>query len=360
MKERCIVIIYNILEEDRENYYTDVNSVEDALTKLGYDVKKISVGQNINEVLSDLKKASPMCIFNLCEGFNGNSWGEVYIAGLLELLGMPYTGSGPFGLALALNKAKTKDVLRSNGIKVPLYQVFNRVGSLREFFSNGVNIPLSEMLKFPLIVKPLHEDGSYGIDCDSVVYDERGLYNRINIVYEKFKEPAIVEKYIDGREINVSILGNNKNSKILPISEIDYSNMPLRLPRVCSYRAKWESKSKEYKNTVPICPADLSINLKKKLEKIAIKVFNTMECRDYARVDIRLDKFENPYIIDVNPNPCLNPDSGFVCSAKMFGLDYKELIGEILNICMQRSLDPERSRMRSDAEWSNYTKVTAR
>lgn len=339
MKEGCIVIIYNLLEEDKEDYYTDVNGVEGALDKLGYDVKKISVGQDINKVLSNIKKASPMCIFNLCEGFNGNSWGEVYIAGLLELLKIPYTGSGPFGLALALNKAKTKDVLRSNGIKVPLYQVFSER-----------NVSISKVLKFPLIVKPLHEDGSYGIDTNSVVCDGKGLYNRINTIHRKFREPAIVEEHIDGREINVSILGNKKELRVLPISEIDYSSMPLHLPRICGYKAKWRPRSKEYKNTVPICPADLSGDLKNQICDIAIKVFNIIECRDYARVDIRLDKFKNPYIIDVNPNPCLNPDSGFVRSAKVFGLDYTGLIGEILNICMQRN----------NARCCNYTKVTAR
>lgn len=321
-----IVVVYNLVENDKEDYYEDVKNVEEALVELGYDVTKLWVGDDIEDFIFRIKKASPKCIFNLCEEVWGNSWGEVYIAGLLELLGLPYTGSGPFALGLSLDKAKTKDVLKANNIKVPLYKVFKE----------GEAIP-SVGLEFPLIVKPLHEDGSFGIDCGSVVYDEEDLSCRINAMHKRFKEPVIVEEYIDGREINVSILGNNKNLQVLPISEIDYSNMPPNYPRICSYKAKWEVSSIEYKNTVPVCPADLPPKLCEEIEDIAIRVYDIIGCRDYARIDIRLDKLLEPYIIDVNPNPCLNPDSGFVRSAKKAGFSYVELVGKIVDLCMERN-----------------------
>lgn len=326
MKNNNIAIIYSFLEKDKEDYYKDVDSVNEALEKLGYKVSKVAVGNDIVNLLSDIKNISPACIFNLCEEVGGNIWGEVYVAGILELLGIPYTGSGPFGLMLSLNKAKTKDVLQSHGIKVPSYKVFD---------AKEDSIP--ETLKYPFIVKPLHESGSYGIDRNSVVYDEYSLRNKINAVYEEFREPSIIEEYIEGTELSVSILGNGKDLVILPISEIDYSKIQKGSPTICSYNAKWKTRSKEYRNTVPICPADLSGRLKDKIQNIAAKVYEVMECRDYARVDIRLDKNENPYIIDVNLNPCLSSNSGFVRSARASGLSYEDLIKEILDACIERN-----------------------
>lgn len=326
MKNNNIAITYSFLEKDKEDYYKDVDSVNNALEKLGYKVNKVAVGGDIIKLVSDIKNISPMCIFNLCEEVNGDIWGEAYIAGILELLEIPYTGSGPFGLMLSLNKAKNKDVLQRHSIKVPMYKVFD---------AEEDNIP--ETLKYPFIVKPLYESGSYGIDRDSVVYDEHSLRNKIEAIYEKFREPSIIEEYIEGRELNVSILGNGKDLAILPISEIDYSKTPKGAPTICSYNAKWKTRSKEYRNTVPICPADLSNRLKEKIQNVSVKVYEIMECRDYARVDIRLDKNEIPYIIDVNLNPCLSLNSGFVRSAKASGLSYEDLIKEILDACIERN-----------------------
>lgn len=339
MKEECITIIYNTLEEDgarlftheldKEDYYKSVGNVEKALEKIGYNVNKIQLRHGIGGLLSYIEELSPICIFNMCEEFNGDSWGEVYIAGILELLKIPYTGTGPMGLALSLNKAKSKDILNKYGIKVPRYKVFNLDYKKNESMDSGV--------KFPLIVKPLYEDGSYGIDNDSVVHNGKDLNEKIKEIHDKFSEPAIAEEYIDGRELNVSILGNGKNLKVLPISEIDYFNVPQDMPKICSYKAKWEIGSEEYKNTIPVCPAELPRRLKENIQDISIKVYNIMECRDYARIDLRLDSAQNPYIIEVNPNPCLSHDSGFVCSAVVAGMSYVELIDGILNICIERS-----------------------
>lgn len=326
MKENRIAVLYSLLENNKENYYDNVDSVENALEKKGFDVWQIPVGKDLRAVAAGIQKISPKCIFNLCEEVRGNSWGEAYMAGVLELLGIPYTGSGAFSLGLSLNKARTKDVLRANGIKTPLYQVFH---TKLDILSNG--------LKFPLIVKPLHEDGSYGIHLNSVVNSKNALYNRIKAIYKRFKEPAMVEEYINGRELNVSILGNGKNTKVLPISEIDYTTMPHKMPKICTYNAKWKIESKEYKHTVPVCPAPISNKIRKIIEDIAIRVYDIMGCRDYARIDIRLDKKEIPYIIEVNPNPCLSMDSGFARSAREAGLSYEDLIAKIVDICMERS-----------------------
>lgn len=325
MENKNIALLYNILKKDKEGYYTDVNSVGKSLGKLGYKVKKVPVSADIKGFISTLKKISPLSVVNLCEEINNDSWGEIYIAGVLELLKIPYTGSGPTGLAYCLNKAREKDILQSHGISVPAYQVFR-----------AEKDPISARLKYPLIIKPLCEDGSYGIDNKSVVYNKNGIHRKINALKKKFGESVIVEEYIVGRELNVSVLGNGKNVTVLPISEINYSNMPVKMPKICSYRAKWDKKSVEYRGTISECPARLYPGLRKMIEETAVKAYDIMECRDYARIDIRLDKKSIIYIIDINPNPCLGRDSGFVRSALELGFTYEGLLQEIINVCLKR------------------------
>jgi D-alanine-D-alanine ligase len=333
MKQNRVTLLYSQVKNNKENYNSDVESVYNALCCLGYKTQKIPVGNNIGDLISDIKENNPDFIFNLCEEACGNSWGEIYIAGVLELLRVPYTGSSPFSLSLSLDKAKTKDVLLSNGINVPRYMVYDMIRSSAQaqLRSSG-----PRELKFPIIVKPLQEDGSYGIWPDSVVYNKKNLLKKVFLINKQFNQPAIAEEYKEGRELNVSILGNGKNLKVLPISEVDYSKMPEKLPKICTYKAKWDENSDEYKGTIPVCPADLSKKTRNMAENAAVKAYNAMLCRDYARIDIRLDKNKIPYIIDVNPNPCLAPDSGFVRSGAAAGYNYEGLIGEILENCRKR------------------------
>lgn len=342
MKER-IAILYNTLEEDKAQEgqrYKDVEMIDETLQGLGYKVERISVGRDISESISHLISVSPGYIFNLCEEVDNNSWGEIYVVGLLELLRIPYTGSNPPCLALSLNKARTKDILQSNGIPAPRYQVFD-----------SEKAELGEGLNFPLIVKPLCEDGSFGIESSSVVYDKEKLYERVSVNRKEFNGPVIAEEYINGREFNIAILGNGQAIRALPISEIDYSTLPTDAPRICSYSAKWEKDSIEYKGTLPICPAPISERLQRKLEDVAVKVYKIMGCADYARVDVRLTEDEEvPYVIDVNPNPCISPDSGFVRSARAAGMNYNNLISTIFSICQERY---------SNGKRDEYSKTTS-
>lgn len=324
MTKKPLTILHNNLSQD-EDYNRDINDIHTVLAMAGYEVSRLPVDGNVEKLISDIKLLSPMCIFNLCEEVKEDSWGEIYIAGLLELLGIPYTGTGPYGLALCLDKAKNKDILSNNGIKVPAYQVCT-------FGQQGSELKLS----FPVIMKPLHEDGSYGIVSDAVVTDKRGLEEKTKMIYEQYGQPAIAEEYIKGREFNVSILGNGDKRKALPLAELDFSNMPLDLPRICSYRAKWTPDSAEFKGTSPICPVKIRTSLRHKMESIALDVCRIINCCDYARVDMRMKDDETIYVIDVNPNPCISPDAGFVKAAQTAGMDYGTLINEIVNICLER------------------------
>jgi len=327
MKKNAVILYNNLGEEKDQNIdiYKDIRLIAEAIEERGDSVTKIMVDNNIRGVVAHLLDNRPEYIFNLCEEVENNSWGEIYVAGIIELLKIPYTGSGPFCLALSLNKAKSKDILKCNEIPVPDYQVFN-----------SENEELKLELKFPLIVKPLYEDGSFGIEKSSVVNNTEELKNQVKKKREEFNELVIVEQYIEGREINVAVLGNKDYIEIMPISEIDYSTMPDFIPKICTYSAKWEKESIEYKASVPVCPAKLTEEQKEILKDTAIRVYKLMDCKDYARVDIRLSKENIPYVIDINPNPCISPDSGIIRSARVSGLEYNDFIDKIITNCQKR------------------------
>jgi len=187
-----------------------------------------------------------------------------------------------------------------------------------------------------MIVKPLHEDGSLGISEKSVVFDDETLGRQIQYVIDKYHQPALVEEFIDGRELNVSLIETNGKVGVLPISEIDYSELPEGLAKICGYEAKWVPESLEYQRSKPICPAPLEWLMKKRLEHIAVRVFKLFGCRDYARVDIRVDREGKIYVIDVNPNPDISPQAGMTRAIKAQGMAYEEFIGGLLERALQR------------------------
>lgn len=298
-----------------------VNSLDDA----GFSVKTLPV-YNARRFIAELLDLKTDLIYNFCEMVELNSQEEVFAAGLYELLGIPYTGSPPMALGLCLDKAKTKIMLSYYGIPTAKFEIFNeRLDGYRK-----IN------LNFPLIVKPLHEDASAGIDEKSVVYDIKELEERVSYILSFFKQPALVEEFIDGREINVAILGNNP-PVVLPISEIDFSQLPSHLPKIVSYQAKWIPNTDYYEKTIPICPAPLEPELERKVKEIALACYKIMGCRDYARVDMRIDKNGNPYVLEVNPNPDLARNAGFMRSASVYGLTPSETIVKIAELALERA-----------------------
>jgi D-alanine-D-alanine ligase len=246
------------------------------------------------------------------------------IPALLDLFRIPYTGSSPLTLGLCQDKGKVKDILQTQGILTPRYKIFEKAeGSVKG------NI-------FPMIVKPLHEDGSLGISRGSVVFDDESLSKQIQYVIDRYRQPALVEEFIDGRELNVGLIETNGKVQVLPVSEIDYSEFPNGIPKICGYEAKWVMESPEYQKSKPLCPAPLEWVMKKSLEHIAIKVFKLFGCRDYARVDIRVDRDGKIFILEVNPNPDISPQSGMVRALKAQGMTYMEFVGNVLERALQR------------------------
>ncbi len=309
----------------QDDILTEAKEVEQALSRLGYTTRRLQiVYQNIETFLQELLLYRGDIVFNLCEDIKGEGVYEAYVASLMELLGVVYTGSGPLTLGLSLNKSKTQRFLSANGLPVPAHLVFE----------TGLEA-LPANVQFPLIVKLLHEDGSLGMEKDSVVENETALREQVMKMMVKYHQPVIAEEYIDGREFNVAILGNGKNAQILPISEIDFSSIPPGMPRILTFASKWKEDSPEYKKTPPVCPASLSSSLEKRLHALALRASAALGCRDYVRVDFRA-RGETPYIIEVNPNPAISSDAGFIRSAQAAGLSYADVIGKIVECAIAR------------------------
>jgi D-alanine-D-alanine ligase len=247
----------------------------------------------------------------------------MHIAGVFELLKIPYTGSGPITLGTCLNKVRTKEILSYHGIPTPKFAVFK----------SAARVTLDDGMQFPLFVKPAREDASSN---DSVVYDVPSLRKRVRYVHQNHDQPVLVEEFIEGRELNVAVMGNRKPF-VLPISEIDFSAMPDSLHRIVSYECKWVAESDEYRTTKGICPAKLPSAVEAKMREIALHAYRLMGCRDYARVDMRLNKNNQPFVLEVNPNPDISRDAGFVRSVKAAGLTFEEMVGMIIEYALERN-----------------------
>jgi D-alanine-D-alanine ligase len=303
----------------------EIEFVENSLRKAGFKVNVLPV-YNARRFINDILNLKTDLIYNFCEMVELESQEEVFAAGLFELVKVPYTGAPPMTLGLCLDKAKTKIILSHYGIPTAKFDLFNE----------SIDGCKKINLRFPVIVKPVREDASAGINEKSVVYDRKELEERVEYIIKMFKQPALVEEFIDGREVNVAILGNNP-PVVLPISEIDFSHLPSHLPKIVSYEAKWIPNTDYYEKTIPICPAPLEPELERKIKDIALSCYKIMGCRDYARVDMRIDKEGNPYVLEVNPNPDLSRNAGFMRSASVYGLTPEETIVKIAEIAIERS-----------------------
>ncbi len=334
MKKTNILILYSLPSPflpngthdpvGQESVLARLQAVQEALLFLGHRVQTLESAGDLLPLVENILAARPDLIFNLCEEYHSQTQLEMHIAALLELLAIPFTGSSSLVLGLSQDKGKTKSILAHYGIPTPAYQVWTREEN-----------KLSPDLHFPFVVKPLGEDASLGIDNDAYVQDEKSLRRQVQKIHQLHGQPALVEEYIDGRELNVSILGNTA-LQVLPISEIDFSTLPAKIPRICSYAAKWMEGSQEFIHTVPFCPAVLSLEIEKKVLEVSLQSYRITGCRDYGRVDIRLSLEGIPYVLEINANPDISPDAGMTRSAKVAGYAYPDFIGRIAELAWAR------------------------
>ena len=314
--------VENVDLSERE-FLKQIALIKKTLQKKYMSVETLAINSDIKSALKKILHFSPDLIFNFVESVEGNSNYESYVAGLFDILGIPYTGNGPITLANCLIKSRTKQILQSHGIRTPKHYIaqLNDSPDKNEFD-----------LKFPLILKLAREDASIGISEFSVVRNFDEMKERLEYLYSSFKQEVLIEEYVEGRELNVAVLGD----KILPISEIRFDGLPDDLPKIVTYEAKWSPDSIYYKHTNPKCPAPLDEPLKHKIEKMARAAFDALDCRDYARVDIRLNQKNVPYVIEVNPNPDISPDAGFIRSAATDGISYEEVLYRMSTFALNR------------------------
>ncbi len=302
---------------------TATQNLYKALTSLGYQVVKISVRDNLEELEDRLCSFPPKntFIFNNCDGFNGNNMGAVKVIRLIERMGFKHTGATADSIELCIDKPRTKKRLKQFGIPTPNYQVFKHAGG--DF-----------RLEFPVIVKPSVEDASMGIDLSSVVVNMADLFSRVSYIIEKYEQPAMVEQFVAGRELAVAMWGN-AILESLPIAEDDFSAIPDPLQHVLTYESKWKPESPYFQNIPSRIPADLTRTEELAIRKVAEDSFRAVGLRDLGRVDIR---FQNgiPYVIDINEIPDLSPDAGFWNSARESGLTYPKMVERVLTHAMKR------------------------
>ena len=293
----------------------EVSAIEESLREGGFNPFVLSVDNFSKDLIQIISEISPKFIFNLCEEINGKCELEMCVAGLLDLMGIPYTGSAPFALGLALNKFHVKQILRSAGI--PTARGYVRYPGHRAAIPRGMH--------FPMFVKPSREDASLGINSNSVCHTAKQLEKQIRYIHEVYHQEALIEEYLDGREFNVSVVGD-RNPEVLAISEINFSGLPEGEPRIVSYRAKWDEDSPLFNFTVPICPASITRRLENRIKDIAIRSYQCIGCRDYARIDMRTDSRGSIHVLEVNPNPDISPKAGFARAARAAGYSYSDII----------------------------------
>ena len=320
---RITVLTYAEAEDDKEVDIA-VTQVAGALKELGHTPSILSVHGDIKKLLAGLSRRRPELVFNMMEMWGDDIGGDIPVVGLLEMLGLHYTGCGPGEFYLGQDKALAKKILAYEGISYPKFAVFSRDADLE----TGGN------LRMPLFVKPLTADASIGIEGDSLVHDAMSLMKRVVSIHEKVKDSALAEEYIEGREFYVGVLGNHEPVAFPPI-EVDFTGFPEGAPKIMGAKAKFDVDSPEYKGTKSVL-ADIPDELRAKLQRAALQAYRALRVRDYGRVDMRLTDTGEIYVLEVNASCYLERTSEFATSAAAMGIGYPQLIGRIVELAEAR------------------------
>lgn len=301
----------------------DIVEVYEALKENGHNPVYLRLDGTADS-LRELAEAEADLIFNLVESFGGNDTQDRNIAGYLELLGRRFTGSGSRGLYLAQDKALAKKIFAFHGIKTPEFATVFRGRSEH-----------AHDLSFPVIVKPAGEDGSIGIHFGAVCNSIKELMERIDYIHSEFDSTALIEEYIEGRELYVAVLGN-ESPEAMPVIELDLSKLPKGTPRIAGAEVKWEEGTAAYEKTKNVFPKDLDADTIERLQQTAIQAYQALRLHDYGRIDFRLGKDGEVYVIEVNPNPYLLSTAELALSAKEAGKSYAEVIEGIITSALAR------------------------
>jgi D-alanine-D-alanine ligase len=280
-----------------------------------------------NDAYSELQRTRPDIIFNIAEGSSGPCR-EGYIPSILEYLRIPYTASDPLTLNMCLDKSRTKEILAYYGLPTSRF----RVVSDGNFSFNS--------LHYPLMVKPLYEGSSIGIRNDSLVRTRQEMRERVLWLLQNYREPALVEEFLPGREFTVAIIGNGSDTRVLPIVEILFDSLPPGVNPIYSYEAKWIWDQSAHPLKIFECPARLGPELQSEIESACLRAYAILRCRDWCRIDVRLDGAGRPHILELNPLPGILPrpedNSCFPKAARAAGMSYNQLLNTVLDVACKR------------------------
>jgi D-alanine-D-alanine ligase len=326
-----VLFLLDVAEPEDPNIATTPKSLRDenrtaeasvlaSLLRLGHEVETLVVFDNVSCILEKLKSFQPDVVFNQTESFYDDRSQEPNLAGLLELMRVRYIGAGPEGLLLCGDKALAKKILTYHHIRVP-----NFVASQKKRPVRGLR-----RFKYPAFVKPSGEDSSDGISKASYVRDEKEALERVRFCHQKFNSDVLVEEYIEGRELYLSVMGNERLT-VFPPREIFFAQIPEGEPKFATSHAKWNESYRE-RWGIRNGPADpMPEDLRQNLDRLARKVYRVLKIRGFGRLDVRLTPTGEVFVIEANPNPSLAEDDDFAQSAAQAGLTYDALIQEILN-----------------------------
>lgn len=313
-------IDHDYREELKTEDWQTESDVIDALKRLGHECELVGLHDDLEPLRRKLAESQPDIIFNMVEAFANVSAAEQKITSYLELQGVPFTGCGSVGITLCKNKGVSKKILGYHRIRVPEFAVF----------PVGRAIKRPARLDFPILVKPLEEEASYGISSQSLVDNEEDFNARVQFVHDKFRQAAIAEEYIDGRELYVGIIGNQR-LKVFPPTEMVFKQMPEDGPRFATFKAKWDWDYRE-RWGIENDFARLEPDVARAVEKLCRRIYHLLLIDGYARLDFRLTPANEIVFIEANPNPALAAHEDFALAAGKAGLDYPRLIDRILKL----------------------------
>lgn len=302
---------------------TDIEAIADALRELGHEPSTIAIDGR-PATLTRVRRSDADLFFNLVESYAGDDTMEMHFAAYLDLVGKKYTGAGPQGSYLAMDKSIAKMIMRYHELYVPYSAVVNKG-----------RVEHAQDIHFPVIVKPAAEDASKGIDAASVVNSVKDLLERISYIHDEFGSAALLEEYIEGREIYAAVLGNDR-PEALPLVELDLSKLPDGMPRIAGYEVKFDVNTEAYKKTKSAPARDLDEETTSRIQEAAVTAFRALKLRDYGRLDLRVTEGGKVYVIEANPNPWLDPAAEFAMAAKESGRSYTDVIAQIVELAMAR------------------------
>ena len=345
MKPLQVLIIHNSGEDSRYRLLgeelaaigvkKEASAVAEALRGKGHAVEILPLQLPLRSIRRHLSKVRESVIFNLYQGDAGRPGLEWKVAQLLEALNVTCTGAPSECLRISLDKALSKDILLGHGIPTPKFQIFRIASS---------DVAWGEKVSFPLVVKPVAEDGSHGVRQESVVCEPESLERRLRWLLKRYPSGALVEEFLPGREFHVTVLGN-RHLEPLEISEVVYTRKESGFWPILDYDAKWKEDSDSYRQTPVHCPVDIDSALREGLIQCALATYRVLGCRGFGRVDMRLDASGRPNVLEFNPNPDLSLDAATAYQAEGTGIEYADMIEKILFLALEGKEDGRRVRV---------------